>query len=377
MNILTSLVPLIIASLQRVLRQTGSVLNAAVTDASADAAAVGQTVNLPGSASQSAYTIQPASTVPALVGIEPVASTLEITEYKGSRFHLTGEDMRAIGARGTELILRQVDECIATLVEGMAAFLWQKHDVGAGLAIGAAGTDPFATTPNILLDAWRRQTDLSVPAMGRLAILSTMEWASAGKLPQFQKLNEAPAGTVFANAQLGTLASYMAQYDQAIARHTAGTGAGFTVDGAALAGATVITLDDGTGTILPGDVVHFGADTVNKYVVGVSAIVGDAGTVTLNSPLVEEVPDDATVTVAASHRSSLLVHPEAAVMAIRPPAEAPGGDAAVDVTMIRDPVTGVTLRLGRYPVYHASQWELSVVYGAAMRRPNLSMKLIA
>lgn len=372
-NNLNALIPVVITSLRRVLRQTGAVFNAFTVDAQASAAAVGQTVDMPETRPQSTYDITPAHIPPILTDVTVDKRPLVIEQYKGARFHLTGEDWRAIGAQGPDFRGRQIDECIAALIHEAAQYAFGVADAGAGRAIGAAGTAPFATSPNILTTGWKILTDYLAPQVGRVGILSTDEWAGASNLPQFQKASEAPAGVQFNTLGLGTLANFMTSFDQAIGVHESGTGTGYEVDGATAAGLRTLTLKTGTGTILPGDVVHFGTDTDHKYVVESL----DTLTLTLRTPLLVAVADDADVTIAADHRANLLCHPDAYAMAIRAPAEAPDGDSADAVQVVSDPVTGLAMRLAHYRGYHAGQWELSFVYGAAPRRPELAVKLIA
>jgi hypothetical protein len=374
-NSLNVLIPVLFASLNRVLRQTGFLLNVPTLDAAASAAAVGQTVNIGQSAALAPYDVTPAATPPALTDTTPTAEVVQITRSRGARFHLTGEDWRAIDARGPEFRVRMLDEALAALIHEMASYVWSYMDVNAGRAVGAAGTNPFATDPNILMDAWRILSDAKAPESDRIAAISTLEWASAGKLPQFQKLNEAPPGVSFATARLGMLASFMTGWDQGIGSHVAGTAAGYLVNNGAgyPVGATAITLDTGANAFLPGDVVHFATDTTRKYVVKswASAIL------TLQDGLEAAVADNATVTVQASHRSSILAHRDAFVLATRVPAEAPDGDVAAAVQVITDPITGIGLRLANYKGYHASQWEASLVYGIGKRRSSQAVKLIA
>jgi hypothetical protein len=371
-NTLTVLVPTIIAALQRVLRNQGALANLAVRDPSSDAAGLNQSITLPASAVQAAYDVEPGANPPALVGTTPTSVALTIEKYRGSRFSLTGEDWKAIAARGPDLRMMQIDEAISTLIDEVCAYMWGKYNVGAGYAVGTAGANPFASNPDILMDGWQVLSDAKCPNVGRIGCIGTSEWAAAGKLDQFQKTLEAPPGTSFANAAFGMLGNFAMTWDQQISRHTpVGTAANYLVNmvGGAAKGTKVLTVDGGTGTMLAGDVVAIGN---YKYVVVSLA----STTLTLKAGLLEAVADDATITLSAAHRSNLLVHPDAMVLAIRPPAEAPDGDAATSAIVIRDPVTGIAMRLAHYKGYHAGQWELSLVYGAVVRRPELAVKLL-
>ena len=75
---------------------------------------------------------------------------------------------------------------------------------------------------------------------------------------------------------------------------TKGTGASYLVDDASLsAGDTVIGADGGSGTILIGDWVTFAGHTA-AYLVSVAL---SGGSFTINSPLLENVADNAAITV--------------------------------------------------------------------------------
>lgn len=371
-NNLNVLIPILLGSLQRVLRQTGFVFNAVTIDASNAAGAVGQVLQMPNSVPLTPYDVTPGAVPPALTDITPTQDPLTLTKYRATRFHLTGEDWRGIAARGPDFRSRQMDEAIAALIHEAAAFTWGVAETACGRALGAVGTDPFATTPNILVDGWQLLADAKAPD-GRFAVLSTLDYGSASKLPQFQKANEAAGLANFGKLSLGMLANFGTGYDQAVGTHAKGTENGaYLVNGAVLAGVSAIELDTGAGTILAGDVASFGAAT-ELYVV--KSFVGT--TLTLNVPLVANVADNAAVVVKAAHRGNLLMHPDCVAAGFRAPAEAPDGDAADMVQIISDPITGVALRVAHYKGYHAGQWETSIVYGAAARRRAMGVKLIA
>jgi hypothetical protein len=372
-NNLNVLIPFLVASFRRVLRQSGFILNAVDIDASNAAGALGQTINNPFTAAVAGYTVTPGATPPALVDSTPTQNPLTLSQYKGARFHLTAEDWRAIGVAGPEFRSRMVDECFATLVHGISAYAFGLLDANAGRALGAQGTDPFASNPNAMVDGWKLLTDALAPDMDRVAALSTDEYAAASKLAQFQKLNEAPRGTDFAVGRLGMLSNFLTGYDQAVGTHTTGDATGYVTNGAVAVGDTTVTVDTGSGSWVAGDVFHFTGDTTRKYVVKSAT----ATVITLHVPVTAAVADGVLLVKQASHRANFLVQRGAVALGIRPPGEAPDGDAADMVQVISDPVTRIAVRLAHYKGYHAGQWEASVLYGGAGMRPAHNVKLIA
>lgn len=372
-NTFTNLVPVIVSSMARVGRQTGFAFNLLDTDLGADRAGVGQTVKVGRTVARSAYTVTPGPTPPALLDLAPENEDVVISEYKGQRFHLTGEEMQQL-ANGEDVRMRHIDQAIADVLEGASSFVTSFLNAGAGYAIGTAGTNPFASNPNAVMDVWQALADNKAPDMDRLLSLNTTSYAAAGKLAQFQKLNEAPIGTDFASGRIGMLGNFMVGYDQAQGTHTKGTGSGYLVNnGAGYAiGATAIAVDTGTGTILPGDVITFAADSVNKYVVRSFA----GSVITLNSGLKVAIPDNNAITLANNHAVNIATQRGAGIIVARPPIEAPGGDQATEVEVITDPTTGLSMRLAYYPGYHAGQYEVSMVYGCGWRRREWAVKLM-
>lgn len=381
-NNLATLIPTLIGSIQFVARQTGFMFNAASVDATAEAGSVGQTISYSELPDLTAFDVTPATTMPDPADVTSVAKTLTLTTHKGASFKLTAEDNRGIAARGQDFRNVQIDNAVATVLNSAESALGTLMLQGSGVALGTVGTDPFATNPNILIDAWQGMADDKAPDMDRIAVLSSAHYASAAKLTSFQKLNEAPRGTDFASGRLGMLANWETGYSQAagILQTTVAAG-GYLINsgGGHAAGVKTITVDTGTGGFAAGDIVtvagnvYAGTSTLVLMVVESATVT----TVTFTRGLFAAVADNAAVVRIASNRSSILAHKSATVFAIRPSAELPEGDLATMSTIVRDPVTGIALRLAYYPGFHQGAWHVSAVFGGVVRRPSWVRRLIA
>ena len=370
-NTLTPLVPFVVAGFQRVLRQTGAVLGSVNSSISADIAAQGQTVEIPKAAPGSPYTITPGPVPPALVNKTVSSGQLVMDQARAERFHVTGEDWKAMGARGTDFRVASIDEAISSLVNEAAAFVHGKAAIAASYAMGSAGENPFASDADVLADLAFFLDTQKAPAMDRSLIMNPRTFRDLFKLDEFQRLNESPEGVSFAAGTMRDLQGLSVGWDQGVASHTSGTGTGYLVDGALEAGDTTLDVKTGSGTILPGDVISF-ADGVYQYVVKSF----DDSTVTLYNELLEDVDDEVAITLVGGARN-LSLHRDAIYWASRAPAEVPGGDMADEVQIVSDPVTGLGMRLASYPGYHARQFELSILYGAEVVRPELANLLVS
>ena len=364
-NTLTAIIPSVIAAMQSVSRSSGALFNAVNKDIDAEAVGLGQAITLPISATASTYTVTPGSTPPALVDSVVTSNTLTLDQHKGSRFSLTEEDLAKI-ANNPDFVNRQIAQSIKAVVNEASSFLYGKMSAGASLAFGAAGTTPFADSPDLLMDIWADLMDEEAPNEDLKATLSTGAWASAGKLTEFQKLNEAPEGVSFARNSIGMLANFGVSFDQKIASVTKGTGASYVADGGASIGDTVITLKTGTGTVLAGDVVVFAGDS-NQYVVKTGAVA--AGDIVLAEGLKIALDNGDAMTIQASSVRNICNHMDAVRFGFRP-SKASGLDSAMDSTVVVDPVSGLALRLAAYGGYHAGSYEVSAVYGATVDRPE-------
>lgn len=375
-NTLTPLVPFVVASMERVLRETGALLGMIDTSrVNAETAAKGQTVQLTETSDGSAYTVTPGPVAPALVDKTVSASTLTLNQYRGDRFHVTEEDWKSMGMRGPEFRVKNIEKSIKVLIEEASGYVHGLAADSGAYAIGSAGTKPFGSNDNVIQDlAFFLDTNLA-PNADRGLVLEPRAYRNLFNLNDYKHRNLQPAGTDFARGVIRDADGLMVGMDQGI---TSQSGKGtednaYDTNGAASIGDTAITVDTGTGTILAGSAISFAGGDY-KYIVA-SDYAGGAGDITIQDGLLEDVADGVDITVEAGVRN-LALHRDAIVFAARPPAEVPGGDLADDVELITDPVTGLTLRLASYPGYHARQYELSILYGATVARPELLMHLL-
>ena len=78
----------------------------------------------------------------------------------------------------------------------------------------------------------------------------------------------------------------------------------------------------------------------------------------------QDVADDAAITVGEAYAPSIAMHRGAVALAVRPPATPSVGDAAIGVTYVTDPYTGITFEVREYAGQRSVQFQVSVAYGA-------------
>lgn len=373
-NTLTGLVPTIYAGLDVVSREMIGFIPNVMRDAKAESGAVGQIVRSPVVPAGALEDITPGA-APADSGDQAVGYTdVSITKSKAYPIRWSGEEQLSVGKDGAiNDILRdqfaQGFRALANAVEQDLAVLYRS----AGRAYGSAGTTPFGTAADLsdLAQANKILDDNGAPAWGRAMIVGSAARANLeGKHSELFKVNEAgDAGALLRQRQMRQLLGFTMGYSAGVQSHVKGAGSSYLVNngGGYAAGATALTLDTGTGTILAGDVLSFAGDGV-KYVNG-SALSG--GSLVLNAPGLSGVTADNTaVTVGNSYVANLFFSQNAMVLAARLPAMPEGGDGADDIMVVADPVSGLSFQVALYRQYRRVKYEIGLAWGVKAVKPE-------
>lgn len=288
----------------------------------------------------------------------------------------TGEEDRAIAnsynQNGQSMRDQQVQQGIRTLVNEIEKSIaltaynaLQVYTPANGGQLFNQQSDNFADLTMLrkqLIDAATPDNDLHL-------VMNTMSGAKVRNLYNLTRANENASDTTLRRGNLldvmgfGLHESFAAGQPNAV-----GTGTGFLVNGAAALGAKTVTVDTGTGTILAGQRVSFAGNT-NVYTV-VSYV---ANVITLAQPLTGAVADNAAVTLGAAYGPQLAFKREAIVLAVRAPLVQNGRDRATNRAYVTDPYSGITFMISEYPGYRANNYELSIVWGVKMVKPEMAV----
>ena len=369
-NTLTGLLPDLYAGLDAVSRALVGYVPAVGRNSSAERAAVGQPVTYHIAPTGNKSSIAPAMAVPEPTDQTIGTGTITITKSEAAEFGYTGEEQRGLNtgpgflsvqadqfAQALRILTNQVEEDVAA-----AAY------VAASRAYGTGGTTPFASSVGDTAQLHKILADNGAPLSDKQLVIDTTTGASLRTLTQLTKANEAADNTMLRQGVLLDLHGFAIGETGQGQSHTAGTGAGFLVNDAALAvGDTTITVDTGTGTILAGDAVTFAGDT-NQYVVA-SALSG--GSFTIAEPgLRVAVADNAAITLGASYAANVGFHRGAIQLATRAPAKPQEGDLALDSTMLVDPRSGLAFEVSMYPGYRKVRYEVALAWGVKVTQPR-------
>ena len=368
-NTLTRLFPDLYAGLDVVSRELVGFVPSVTRNATAERAAVGQSVVYHVTPAANVVDITPAMQVPNPADQSVGNDTITITKSKAAEFGFTGEEQRGLNY-GPGYLSVQADmfaqglRALCNLVEADLALAAQ---LGASRATGTAGTTPFASGVGDSAQLRKILDDNGAPASGRSMIINTASGANLRTNTQLTKANESGQTMTLRDGTLIDMHGFMIKESGQAVNATKGTGASYTTDTAGYAvGATSITLITGTGTIKAGDVVTFAGDT-NKYVVK-TALTG--GVIVLANPgLRVAIPASATaVTVGNSYSANVGFSSNALVLAARQPALPQEGDLALDRMPLTDPRSGLTFEVALYPGYRKIRAEVALAWGTKVTK---------
>jgi hypothetical protein len=378
-NTLTNLIPFINQGLDTVSRELVGFIPAVRSYVGAEQVAKDQIIRVPVCPANAGGAITPAATSPDTGS--SVISYVDVTMDTAWQVpvQIDGEEETGLGSVYQNIKADRFAQAFRTItnkVELSIAALYPK----ASRAYGTAGTTPFITTAGDLteLSGARLILDDNGAPQGdlQLVINNTAMAALRGKQSNLFKVNEAGSDAMLRNGMIDRLEGFAIRQSGQVKLHTPGTGAAtYETNAGYAAGVTAIVCKTGNGTILAGDVVTFESEAVaNKYVTaGGVAAAGD--TLTLNAPgLMNAVLQTKDLTLSAAYRANMAFDRNAIVLVARPPKRVTGGsgtgDMANDVIYVTDPISGLTFEIASYGQYRRMHYEVSLVWGCAMVKPE-------
>ena len=361
-NTLTGLFQYIYDSVDVVSREVVGMVPSVYINSAAEEAAKDQDISYDIVPDATGYDVTPNSAVPALDSTTVAPGTMSINKVRGVKFHWTGEDETALGREAKTGIqnnkFAQAFRTLANEMENDLALLYK----AASRAYGTAGTTPFATAGNFTDAAEARKilVDNGAPDSELRLVINT---AAGAKIRGMQsQAHMVASDDPIRRGILLDIHGMQIRESAKIANHTKGTGTSYQVnDGDNYAvGDTTITVDTGSGTILAGDVITAVGDT-NKYINGTVLTGGD---IVLNEPgLRATLADDVALTIGNDFAANMAFARSAIHLLTRLPKMPEGGDAADDIIVVQDPVSGIFFQVAMYRVYRAVLIEVAVAWG--------------
>jgi len=369
-NVFNNLAADVYEAAERVGRELVGGINAVKINSGAQAAAKGDIVRSSFTRPQVvSTTYNPSMTIPEGTDQTVDNKTMSLDTYASIQIPYTGEDQRHLnnGAGYQTVYGNQIQQAMRSICNKIELDLMAAISAGAGQAYGTAGTTPFASNMNDVPNIMKLLLDRGCPDDGQInAIYDTTAAVNIQNLSALYKVNESGSSEMLRRGKLGEIYNVNLLRSGQVGKPAAGTGASYLLNGALAVGALTVTVDGGTGTILAGDVVTIGN---YKYVVA-TALSG--GSFTINSPIMEAAADNLAITVNAAARRNVVLHRDAVELGIRPLALPEGGDAAKDMMVVQDPVSGLAFTLSHYVGFKKSMIEIGCLYGYKVWLPDFA-----
>lgn len=365
-NTLTNLIPDVYAALDVVSRELVGVIPGVSRDARAERLATNQTLRIHQAPTNTTSTFTPAMAVPSAIDQTIANTTITLSKNKYSGFSWTGEEEYGMNQGPGFLSIQQdqIAQALRVLTNEMENDLCDAIAQGASRAYGTAGTTPFATTLGDSAQLRKILDDNGAPLSNRSLAINTSAGAALRTLGQLTKANEAGTAMTIRDGELLNLHGFSIRESAQINDATAGTGASYLLNGALAVGATTVTVDTGSGTILSGDVVTIGS---HKYVVA-TALSG--GSFTINAPgIVAAAADNLAITVNATSSRNIAWTSDSVILATRLPVFPSKGDLAIDNEVITDPRTGISFDLRAYAGDGMVLYRLHALWGFKVVKP--------
>jgi hypothetical protein len=304
----------------------------------------------------------PAMTVPAPDAYTIAAKTMTIGQTARVAIPINGEDwLKLQNTSGYDRVMQdmfaQSMRGIRNAVEAHVASIAQ---LGASRATGTAGTAPFATTINNIADVRQILLDNGSPMDGNLSLaINTTAGTKLRQVPNLYKANEAGNDILLRRGELLNLEGFsIRETAQSVTVAAIGTGTNYVLNGSHVKGATTLTVKDGSGTIVAGDVV-----TIGNYKYVVATALSSTTLVIAEPGLMAAQTTGDTVTVNAIYTANTAFHRSAIELVMRPPALPPGGDIAIERMTVQDD-RGLVYEIAVYKGYLMNTYEMVTYYQA-------------
>jgi len=374
-NNLSAVMPKILARGLLALREQAVMPRLVNFDYAMEAAEQGDTVDIPVPSSLVASDVVPSNTLVAADDSAPSKVSVNLNNWKKVAFHLSDKEVAELDTN-RHFVPMQMSEAVSVLSSEVNNSIHNLYTGVYGFA-GSTAEAAFNTTDGVkaALDARKMLNKQKAPRSSRRGVIDFDTEAAALELSSFQDADRAGDSAPKIEGEIGRKFGIDWYSDDGVTTHTTGAAGTPLVKGAGQAGTTLI-VDGFTTKPSVGDIFTINGDEQTYTVTAATDLSVTTSTLTV-SPAVASAPsDNAAVTFKASHKVNLVFHRDAFAFVTRPLVDATEQFALGNEMMtMQDPQTGLIMRLEIARQYKRTVWELDILYGAALVRPELAVRV--
>lgn len=373
---LTALAPTLFSAAQVVSGEPAGVLDAINTTWDDKGVAKGDSVIVPYAPVQATDDFAASNVLPA--GDTNVAAgvTVQITKSKKTKpMVLTGEQIRSLenGGNYQEWVRQWAEQSMRSLRNLAEADAAECIKQGASRAVGTAGTTPFATDLDLIVDVKQVLRDNGCPFSDPQLVINSAAAANLQKLGIYQQAYAAGSDEERRSGLYKPQFGFQIRDSAGIVQHVKGTLTSTTSDTgtASPIGTLAINCDNNTSdtnTVKAGDIITWAGDS-NKYVIGVPiASAADDMDIVLNRPGLRASLNDGIVgTLGSSYTPSLAFERSAVVGIMRPPLMP--ANPSIKTMLVSDRF-GHSYLMVEIAQYGQIVWEMHLAYGFKVVQPE-------
>lgn len=366
---LTALAPVLFSAAQTVSAEPAGILDAINLSWDDKGVAKGDSVKVPYAPVQESDDFAPNNVSP--VGNDQTAGSVSvlITQSKKTKpMVLTGEQIRSLenGGNYQEWVNQWAQQSMRTLRNLAEADAANAIKVGASRAVGTAGTTPFATDLDLIVDVKKVLRDNGAPFADPQLVINSAAAAKLQKLGIYQQAYAAGSDEERRSGLYKPQFGFQLRDSAGISLHDSGSALSYVTNGGESAGATSITVKTGSDPILAGDVFSLADRAGEQYVVS-TALTG-AGELLINRPgLVGATATAQDVTFTADYTPNFAFERSAVVGIMRSPLIP--NNPTIKQMVISDKFGHSYLML-EIAQYGQIIWEMHLAYGFKVVQPE-------
>ena len=366
---LTALAPVLFSAAQNVSAEPAGILDAINATWDDKGVAKGDSVKVPYAPVQETVDFAPTNVSPAGEDQTAGAVSVKITQSKKTKpMVLTGEQIRSLenGGNYQEWVRQWAEQSMRSLRNLAEADAAAAIKIGASRAVGTAGTTPFATDLDLIVDVKQVLRDNGCPFSDPQLVINSAAAAKLQKLGIYQQAYAAGSDEERRSGLYKPQFGFQLRDSAGISLHDSGSAANYVTNGGELAKAIALTVKTGTAEINAGDVFSL-EDRPGEYYVVSNALTG-AGELLINRPgLIGATATAKALTFTADYTPSLAFERSAVVGIMRPPLIP--ANPTIKQMVISDKFGHSYLML-EIAQYGQVIWEMHLAYGFKVVQPE-------